>query len=370
LRSCWNNGFFNTLRIVSGSPDLSEARMGEEDVAARCAIATLAANTREAWETFARLASGAAWKASLHAGPRRALAEDLFGCIMAGLHADRLQLAERLTASRLPTAAAFLDREIDRHVGQWVFALVRAEAADAAEALVRAFHGDLRRWVQHAVSPEARGQLDDLAQEVYAALLEHNGRRLRAYNGDGEFRSFLRTMVINLVADLGRRERGRQRPRAAFARLTELQQQAYLLVFERRLSAAEATRRLARPDAAEAVAAVLALGDLGTTHSGRRPHLVALDGGEQSLDIADDRDTPEDVLLAHEEMVERTAREVALLAALRGMPAQTREILEQRFLHGRKPREIAVATGADVKEVYRTLERALVQLKRDLGAPS
>jgi RNA polymerase sigma factor (sigma-70 family) len=343
--------------------------MGEEDVTHR-AIAMLAANTREAWEAFVRLASGAVWKASVHASPRRALAEDLFGCIMAGLHADRLQLAERLTASRLPSAAAFLDREIDRHVGQWVFELFRAEAADAAEALVRAFHADLRLWVQRAASPEARGQLDDLVQEVYAALLERNGRRLRAYGGEGVFRAFLRTTVINLVADLRRRERGRQRPRAAFARLTELQQQAYLLVFERRLSAAEATRQLARPEAAEAVAAVLGLGDLGTTHSGRRPHPVALDGGEQSLDIADDRETPEDVLLAREEMVERTEREVALLAALRGMPARTREILEQRFLHGRKPREIAAAIGADVKEVYRIIERALMQLKRDLAVPS
>jgi RNA polymerase sigma factor (sigma-70 family) len=343
--------------------------MGEEDVAARRAIAMLADDTREAWEAFVRLASGAAWTASLRAGPRRALAEDLFGRIMAGLHADRLQLAERLAASRLPSAAAFLDREIDRHVGQWVFELFRADAADAAEALVRAFHADLRLWVQRAASPDARGQLDDLVQEVYAALLEQNGRRLRAYDGDGVFRAFLRSTAINLVADLGRREHGRQRPRAAFARLTDLQQQAYRLVFEQRVSAAEATRRLAQPEAAEAVAAVLAVGDLGITHSGRRPRLVALDG-EHSLDLADDRDTPEELLLAREEMVERTGREVALLAALREMPARTRDILEQRFLHGRKPREIAAVTGIDVKEVYRTLERALVQLKRDLVVPS
>jgi RNA polymerase sigma factor (sigma-70 family) len=344
--------------------------MGEEDAAARRTTAMLAADTREAWDAFVRLASGAVWKASLHASPRRTLAEDLFGRIMAGLHADRLRLAERLEVSRLPSAAAFLDREIDRHVGQWVFELFCAQAADAAEALVRAFHADLWLWVQRALSPEARGQLDDLVQEVYAALLEQNGRRLRAYNGDGVFRAFLRSTVINLVADVGRREHGRQRPRAAFARLTELQQQAYRLVFEQRLSAAEATRRLAQPGAAEAVAAVLALGDLGITHSGRRPRLVALDGSEQSLDIVDDRDTPEEVLLAREEMVARTEREVALLAALRDMPVRTREILEQRFVLGRKPREIAAATGADIKEVYRILERALVQLKRDLVVPS
>jgi RNA polymerase sigma factor (sigma-70 family) len=344
--------------------------MGEEDADARRTIAMLAADTREAWDAFVRLASGAVWKASLRASPPHALAEDLFGHIMAGLHADRLDLAEGLEASRLPSAAAFLDREIDRYVGQWVFELFRAEAADAAEALVRAYHADLRLWVQRASSPEAPGQIDDLVQGVYAALLEQNGRRLRAYGGDGVFRAFLRTTVVNLVADLLRREHGRQRPRAAFARLTELQQQAYRLVFEQRMSAAEATRRLARPEAADAVAAVLALGDLGITHSGRRPHLVALDSGEQSLDIADDRDTPEDVLLAREEMVERTEREVALLAALRGMPARTREILEQRFLHGRKPGEIAAACGADVKEIYRILERALVQLKRDLVVSS
>ncbi len=344
--------------------------MGERDDTTRHAIRALAADTAAAWEAFVRMASGPVWKAALRAAPRRALAENLFSRIMADLHADRLTLAARLDAARLPDASAFLDREIDRHVGRWVYDLFQTGSADAAEALVRVFHADMRAWVQRALPYEARNQLDDHVQDCYAALLAAGGRRLRLYSGDGPFRAFLRSMVINLVADLSRREHGRKRPCAAFARLPELQQRAYRLIFEERVSAAEATRRLSHANAAGAVAAVMALGDLGPTHSGRRPQVLALDNGADTIEIADERDIPEDVLLAREEMVTRIEREEALLAALRAMPQTQRDVLEQRFLHGRKPREIAAATGIDEKDIYRILERALAQLKRDLVRPS
>jgi RNA polymerase sigma factor (sigma-70 family) len=349
--------------------------MGQKDDAARSAIAALTADTAAAWEAFVHMASGPAWRAALRAAPRRALAESLFSRIMAALHQDRLALPARLDAARLPDALAFLDREIDRHVGSFVFELFRTGSADAADALVRVFHADVRAWVQRALPYEARGQLDDQVQDSYAALLADGGRRLRLYGGDGPFRAFLRSTVVNLVADFARREHGRQRPRAAFTRLPELQQRAWRLLFEDRVSAAEAARRLVggengHADAAEAVAAVMALGDLGSSHSGRRPRMLALDNGAETIDIADERDSPEEALVARDEMVTRIARETALLSALRAMPERQREVLEQRFLHGRKPREIAAATGGDVKEIYRILERTLAQLKRDLTRDS
>jgi RNA polymerase sigma factor (sigma-70 family) len=344
--------------------------MGGEDTAARHAVQALTADTAAAWEAFVGFAAGPVWNAALRAAPRCSVAESLFSRIMADLHADRLALPARLDAARLPDASVFLDREIDRHVGCWVVDLFRGGSADAAAALVRVFHTDLRVWVQRALPFDARGQLDDQVQDCYAALLDDGGRRLCLYSGDGPFRAFLRSAVINLVADSARRTHGRQRPRAAFARLSGLQQRAYRLIFEERVSAAEAARRLSHAEAADAVAVVMALGDLGPTHSGRRPHVIALDNGAETIEIADDGGNPEDVLLAREEMVTRTARESALLAALRGMPETQRDVLEQRFLHERKPREIAAATGMDVKDVYRVLERALTQLKRDLVRPT
>jgi RNA polymerase sigma factor (sigma-70 family) len=360
---------FCSFRLISAPADRSDGGMGEEDDAARRAIAALAADTAAAWDAFVRLVSVPAWRAAVRSTPRRAVAESLFSRIMADLHADRLALAARLDAARLPEASAFLDREIDRHIGCWVFDLFLTGSADGAEALVRVFDADLRAWVQRALPFDERSQRDDRVQDCYAALLADGGQRLRAWGGDAPFRAFLRSTVINLVADVVRREHGRPRPRAAFARLSGLQQRAYRLIFEERVSSAEAARRLSHADSADAVAAVMALGDLGATHSGGRPKMVALDTGGDTIEIAGERDSPEDILLAREEMAARITRETALLAALRAMPARQRDVLEQRFLLGRKPREIAAVTGTDVKDIYRILERALAQIKSDLVRP-
>jgi RNA polymerase sigma factor (sigma-70 family) len=160
------------------------------------------------------------------------------------------------------------------------------------------------------------------------------------------------------------------RPRLAFARLSELEQRAHRLLYEERLPTAEAVRRLDHVDAHQAVQKVLALGDMGGTHSGQRPRLIALDNGEQAFDPPDGRDNPEDELLVREEMVAKAEREAALVQALRALPAAQRNILEQRFLLGRKPREIATETGIEIKEIYRVLERSVAQLRHLLARPS
>jgi len=366
------HGLFADLRIGSGSLELSESCMKQEDVAARNAIQALTSDAASAWEAFVRIASRPVWRASLHAAPRRPLAEVLFSHLMERLHLDRLGLAARVPvdASSSQNALAFLDREIDGHIGNWLVELFRARSAEAAEALVRVFHADLRAWVQRAKPLGARANLDDRVQEAYAALLEQDGRRIRLYGGTGTFRAFLRITVINLVNDAERREQGRVRPRLAFARLSDIEQRAYRLLYEERLPAAEAARRLDHVDAHQAVQKVLALGDLGTTHSGRRPRLIALDNGEQAFDLPDGRDNPEDELLAREGGVVQAEREAALIQALRALPAAQRNILEQRFLLGRKPREIATETGIEIKEIYRILERTVAQLKHLLARPS
>jgi RNA polymerase sigma factor (sigma-70 family) len=235
---------------------------------------------------------------------------------MTGLHRDRLALASRLAASRLPNATAFLAREIDGQVGCWLVELFRAGAGEAAEVLARVFYADVNAWVRRAAPPGALAGVEDRVQDVFAALLEKDGRSITAYRGGGPFRAFLRTVVVNLAAESARREHGRYRPGAS----------------------------------------------PGTVVG--RPRLVSLNDDDHPIDPADDRDDPEAALLALEELLARTEREGAVLAALRQLPDESRRVLEARFLEGRKPREIAAMIGRDVKEVYRILERTLAHLKQ------
>jgi len=292
--------------------------MGDQDDAAADAIHALADDTSATWEAFVRLAGAQVWKASLRAAPRRAQAETLFAHLTARLYEDRLALASRLTVSRLPNGATFLAREIDGLIGCWMVELFRTGAAEAAEVLARVFYGDIKAWVQRAAPPGAQAGVEDRVQDVFAALLENDGRSITAYRGGGPFRAFLRIVVVNLAAESARREHGRYRPGAS-------------------------------PDAVVG-----------------RPRLVSLNDDDHPLDPADDRDDPEAALLALEDLLTRAEREGAVLAALRQLPADARRVLEARFLDGRKPREIAAMTGRDVKEVYRILERTLAQLKQVL----
>jgi RNA polymerase sigma factor (sigma-70 family) len=295
-----------------------ETHMEKPDDAVGRAIRALVNDNSAVWGTFVKAVSDAAWKASLRATPRRAQAEALFSHLMSRLHADRFSLPARLDASGLQSAAAFLEREITSYVDRWLIDLLRCGAPEAADTLVRILHSDVKAWTQRAVSPGMQIGVDDVVQDVFVALLADNGRRITAYAGSGSFRGFLRTVVVRLAADSARRERGRRRPNAK--------------------------------------------GD----NAGGRPRLVSLDDEANPLDLADENANPESELLAVEAMTAQAQREAALLDRLRSLPMAEREILEARFLDGRKPREIAALTGRDVKEIYRVLERTLAGLKQVL----
>ena len=293
--------------------------MDNRDDAVADAILALAVDTAETWEAFVRTTGAAVWAASLRAAPRRPHAETLFAHLMACLYDDRLALAPRMAGSRLPNGAAFLDREIDVRIGSWLVDMFRVGAAEAADLLVQVFYADIKAWVHRAAPLGDRAGLDDRVQDVVADLLDDGGRRITAYRGGGSLRADLRTVVVNLAAESARREHGRFR-------------------------------------SGKSAGAVVG-----------RPRLVSLNDDDHPIDPPDQADDPEAALLALEELLARTEREGAVLAALRSLPAETRRILEARFLEGRKPSEIAAQTGHDVKEVYRILERTLVHLKQVLA---
>lgn len=313
-----DNGISDCRTLELSPLRLRGTHMEKPDDAIGRAIRALVNDTSAVWETFVKTVGDAAWKASLRATPRRAQAEVLFSHLMSRLHADRFSLPARLDASGLESAAAFLEREITSYVDRWLIDLLRCGAPEAADTLVRVLHSDVKAWAQRAVSPGMQIGVDDVVQDVLVALLADNGRRITAYSGGGSFRGFLRTVVVRLAADSARRERGRRRPNTK------------------------------------------------TDTPGGRPRLISLDDDAHPLDLADDNADPESELLAAEAICAQAQREAALLDRLRSLPAAEREILEARFVDGRKPREIAAITGRDVKEIYRVLERTLAGLKQVL----
>jgi RNA polymerase sigma factor (sigma-70 family) len=74
---------------------------------------------------------------------------------------------------------------------------------------------------------------DECFGHVCAALSEDGFRRLRSFRPDGpaSFRTWLMAVVANLCRDWCRRQRGRIRPVRAVARLPELDQHVYRLMF-------------------------------------------------------------------------------------------------------------------------------------------
>jgi len=344
--------------------------MRPDDEKQASTIAALAGDSPAAWEAFVRWASPPLWAACLRATSRKAAAENLFAEIVDTIHDDRLDLPRRFAASGLASPAAFLANEIDERMGCAIAAAFREGRAQAADMFVRYYHAEIKTWVQRASAPGERGAAEDRVQDAYAQMLEDGGRRLTAYPGGGSFRLFLRRLTLNALTDSLRREHGRSRPRAVLARLTPLEQKAYRLLYEDRLSGEEAAARLADPQAGAAVKKARDLGDLGPLRGRPRPRLVGLD--DEGIDFdppALDRD-PEAALIHLEEVARESERENALLKALRDEPEEVRRILQARFLDGKKPSEIALVVGRDVKEVYRIIERALARLKNHLARPS
>ncbi|TPN37995.1 sigma-70 family RNA polymerase sigma factor [Mesorhizobium sp. B2-3-3] len=358
----------NALTLVTAS-SIGKAMQREDNQPGKI-LAALAQDSPATWEAFVRWASGPLWAACLRAAPRKASAEVLFTEIAERFHDERLALPDRFAASGLSSASAFIANEIDENIGGGIAAAFLARATTAADSFVRYFHTDIKTWVQRASAPSERGTLEDRVQDVYALLLQNGGRRLAAYPGGGSFRLFLRRLTLNALTDSLRRDHGRNRPKAAIARLNPLEQKAYRLLYEERLSCEAAIARLAEPQARDAVKTARALGDLGPMRTGARPRVVGLDDGEAPFDPpSPDRD-PEAELIHLEDVALRTEREYALLAALRNEPPDVREILQLRFLDGLKPSEIADRLGRDRKDVYRVLERALARLKFLLARPS
>jgi RNA polymerase sigma factor (sigma-70 family) len=110
----------------------------------------------------------------------------------------------------------------------------RLSSSTAGEAWAE-FLRDYTSLIRHVVQLHEHDQagIDDTFNYVCEALSDDGFRRLRSFRPEGpaRFRTWLVAVVANLCRDWRRRQRGRVRPVQAVARLPELDQQVYRLMF-------------------------------------------------------------------------------------------------------------------------------------------
>jgi RNA polymerase primary sigma factor len=222
------------------------------------------------------------------------------------------------------------------------------------------------------------GRRDDIYQEICLKFVEDDYRRIRAYDGLGSFAGFILTVAERLLIDLIRRDAPRRRLPAAVARLSQLDQDIYAaIVWGSHPADAARLVQLLRgrfekdPDEAEirqAMERLAAVAPLVAAPPSGRAETVPLlssEDGEQVLDIADSRATPEEQLLEGEEEKSRVNLLAAVRAAARELAPEERLYLQTVFAASDPlpAREIAKAMKLPVEEVYRLKQRMQRWLK-------
>jgi RNA polymerase primary sigma factor len=243
----------------------------------------------------------------------------------------------------------------------------------------RFFGADIRRRIaQRFPRDTGTGRRDDIYQEICLRFIEDDYRRIRGYDGIGSFAGYVLTVTERLLIDLIRRDAPRRRLPAAVARLSQLDQEIYAAVVwgsqppdTARLVQAMRGRFEKDPDEAEirqAMERLTALAPLVPAPPSPRAETVSFptsEDGEQVLDIADSRATPEQQLLEDEEAKSRAKLLAAVKAASRELAPEERLYLQTIFSASDPlpARDIARSMKLPVEEVYRLKQRMQRWLK-------
>jgi len=133
--------------------------------------------------------------------------------------------------------------------GEPINGLIERLSSDAAGAAWAEFLDEYSPLIRHVV--QRREHDAALAEECFTwvceTLADDGFQRLRSFqpNGPARFRTWLMAVVANLCTDWHRHRFGRARLVRAVARLPELEQQVYRLLYVRGLSRAECVSSLA-----------------------------------------------------------------------------------------------------------------------------
>jgi RNA polymerase sigma factor (sigma-70 family) len=221
------------------------------------------------------------------------------------------------------------------------------------------------------------GPVMDCFVFVCGALCDDGFRRLRSFRTDGtaRFDTWLKAVVGNLCVDWRRRQRGRLRPLRAVARLPELEQHVYRLIYVRGMPRAECLHVLqARfPDLTEQAlseinARLHALlpprqrWQLSLRPSTPVPVDVGADGEDDSA-LQLEAPGPGPDCDAEQDQQQRLVRD-----ALDRLPHPQRLLLRMRYEQNLTLEQIARLTGQpDPFRVHRQVQAALAALREQLA---
>lgn len=221
---------------------------------------------------------------------------------------------------------------------------------------------------------------DECFAHVCGALSDDGFLRLRRFHckGPASFRTWLMAVVANLCRDWHRRQRGRFRPVRAVAKLPELDQHVYRLMFVHGVSRTECVATLAPrfPGLTDSVVAETSARVFGLLtpqqrwRLGARRHALVRSG---LRDGGGDDDAMGRVPAADsgpEEQAEATQQRQQLRDALAKLTPEQRLLLRLRFEQGLTLAEVARLTRQpDPFRANRQVQAALEALARLMAGP-
>ena len=359
--------------MVSGA-----ARQGAADLEMLRAVF---AHKPDAWALFVRRCQGDVYTACRMAFTDNE-ANDVFVQVMTQFRADDFALLRAFDGRA--TISAYLRLVLRDVLSERVARLLSENSERGWRAFEHFFKRDLQRVIARYF-PAAGDGAEDIYHDVVSALIEDGYRRILAYDGQGSFGGFVLRIVNNLCVDRLRKDVPRRRLPAAIQRLPEAEQEVFRQLYwencpEHQLGAVLQARKieLGGEALAMAVTAVRAAlpRDFSAADEDKRPRLVALPGSAEGRtgesDLPDERPTPEDAVIAHEDEAALEQATGALKAAIDRLPQEIRLYLQYVMSgnHDLPPREIAKLMARPVTEIYRLRQQAERLLRQALSENS
>ena len=201
---------------------------------------------------------------------------------------------------------------------------------------------------------------EDFSQSVQLKFLESGYEAFARFDGRSSLRTYLTTVVWRLLLDWRTAAYGKWRPSAAARRLG-----AQALMLDRLLNRDGLTVDEAIQVASRAPEAlpdhVLRL--IADRLPRRRRHILVADDVLQLVA----REFP-DPVEARERAVKARRTRIALGHAFNQLKPEEQRLMSLRFRQSLSVREIASLLNVDAKRLYRTFDRLVGKLRRDLGA--
>ncbi len=201
---------------------------------------------------------------------------------------------------------------------------------------------------------------EDFSQSVQLKFLESGYEAFARFDGRSSLRTYLTTVVWRLLLDWRTAAYGKWRPSAAARRLG-----AQALMLDRLLNRDGLTVEEAIQVASRAPEAlpdhVLRL--IADRLPRRRRHILVADDVLQLVA----REFP-DPVEARERALKARRTRIALGHAFNQLKPEEQRLMSLRFGQSLSVREIANLLNVDAKRLYRTFDRLVGKLRRDLGA--